>query len=90
MSSIASVIFVDVLYDVNYLKSKFNKLKNNIINLNLDISNLNSKYSQLGKTLNDINKEIILTKNKNKNSTVLNQQDQKRLIEIKNELKKIQ
>ena len=79
----------DVLYDVNYIKSKFNKLKNNIINMNLDISNLNSEYSQLGKILNDINKEIILTKNKNKNSTVLNQKDQKRLIEIKNELKKI-
>ena len=79
----------DVLYDVNYIKSKFNKLKNNIINLNLDISNLNSEYSSLDKNLIEIKKEIILTKDKNKKSTVLNQQDQKRSIEIKNELKKI-
>ena len=79
----------DVLYDVNYIKSKFNKLKNNIINLNLDISNLNSEYSSLDKNLIEIKKEIIITKDKNKKSTVLNQQDQKRSIEIKNELKKI-
>ena len=79
----------DVLYDVNYIKSKFNKLKNNIIKMNLDISNLNSEYSKLDKNLFEINKEIVLAKNKNKKSTVLNQQDQIRLIEIKNELKKI-
>ena len=79
----------DVLYDVNYLKSKFNKLKNNTIKMNLDISNLNSEYSKLDKNLFEINKEIVLAKNKNKKSTVLNQEDQKRLIEINNELKKI-
>ena len=77
----------DVLLDVNCIKAKFNKLKNNIINMNLNISNLNTEYSNLNKNLNEINKEIISVKNKK--NTFFNQQDQKRLIEIKNELKKI-
>ena len=77
----------DLLVDVNYIKAKFNKLKNNIINMNLDISNLNSEYSNLNRKLNEINQEIISVKNKK--NTFFNQQDQKRIIEIKNELKKI-
>ena len=77
----------DVLVDVNYINAKFNKLKNSIINMNLNISNLNSEYSNLNKNLNEINQEIISLKNKK--NTFFNQQDQKRLIEIKNELKKI-
>ena len=77
----------DVLLDVNYIKTKFNKLKSNIINKNLDISNLNSEYSNLNKKLVEIKQEIIQTQNKKK--TFLNQKDQKRLIVIKNELKKL-
>ena len=77
----------DVLVDVNFIKAKFNKLKNNIINMNLNLSNLNSEYSKLDKDLHQVKQEIILTKNKKK--TILNQRDQKRSIEIKNELKKL-
>jgi hypothetical protein len=77
----------DVLLDVNNLKFKFNQLKNSIINMNLNISILNSEYSKLNKKLNDIKSEIIKTKNR-KNSA-FNQNDQKRIIEIKKELKEI-
>ena len=77
----------DVLQDVSDIKTKFHRLKNNIMNLNVNISILNNEKSKLDKKLTDINKEIIKTKNKNNN--ILNQHDQKRLIEKKNELKKI-
>ena len=77
----------DVLLDVDFIKSKFNKLKNNIINKNLNISKLNSDYTKLKKNLNDVKKRIIIIQQKN--NTIFSQQDQKRLIEIKNELKKI-
>ena len=77
----------DVLLDVDFIKTKFNKLKNNIINKNLNISKLNSDYSKLEKNLNDVKKKIIIIQKKN--NTIFSQQDQKRLIEIKNELKKI-
>ena len=77
----------DVLLDVNYIKSKFNKLKNNIINMNLNISNLNSEYSNLNKKLIEVKQEIIVIQNKK--NAFLNQKDQKRLIEIQNELKKL-
>ena len=77
----------DVLLDVDFIKSKFNKLKNNIINKNLNISKLNSDYTKLEKNLNDVKKRIIIIQQKN--NTIFSQQDQKRLIEIKNELKKI-
>ena len=77
----------DVLLDVNSINARFNNLKNKIIKLNQDISNLNSEYSNLNRKLNEINQEIISVKNKK--NTFFNQQDQKRIIEIKNELKKI-
>ena len=77
----------DVLLDVNNLKFKFNKLKNDTIIKNLNISDLNNEYSKLNKKLNDIRNEIILTKNKK--NTVFNQNDQERLMEIKNEINKI-
>ena len=77
----------DVLLDVNNIKFKFNKLKNDTITKNLNISDLNNEYSKLSKKLNDIRNEIILTKNKK--NTALNQNDQERLMEIKNEINRI-
>ena len=76
----------DVLVDVNSIKAKFNNLKNNIINLNQKISNLNSEHSNLNNELKDIQKHII--SNKNKKYYFFNEEEQNRIIEIKNELKK--
>ena len=79
----------DVLLDVNYLKYKFNKLKNNIVNMNLNISDLNSEYSKLNQKLEDIKNDIIKTRNRKKKNTGFNQNEQKRIMEIKKEMKEI-
>ena len=76
----------DVLVDVNHIKSKFNNLKNNIISLNQDISNLNGEYSQYKNELTYIEKQIELNKNK---QNIFNEEEQTKIIEIKNNLKKI-
>ena len=76
----------DVLVDVNHIKSKFNNLKNSIISLNKDISNLNGEYSQYKNELMNIEKHIALNKNK---INIFNEEEQNKIIEIKNNLKKI-
>ena len=76
----------DVLVDVNKIKSKFNNLKNSIISLNKDISNLNGEYSQFKNELMNIEKQIVLNKNK---KNIFNEEEQNKIIEIKNNLKKI-
>ena len=76
----------DVLVDVNHIKSKFNNLKNSIIGLNKDISNLNGEYSQYKNELMSIEKQIALNKNK---INIFNEEEQNKIIEIKNNLKKI-
>ena len=77
----------DVLVDANHIKSKFNNLKNNIISLNKEISDLNSEYSQYKNELMNIEKNIVLNKNK---KNIFNEEEQNKIIEIKNNLKKLE
>ena len=79
----------DLLVDVNNIKSKFNRLKNYIINININISNLNSECSKIDRDIREVNQEISAINKRNKSNNILNQEDQKRSIEINNEIKKL-
>ena len=77
----------DVLLDVSNIKSDFNRLKNRIVDTNKKISYLNSDYSKFCLQLQGINNDIIIEENKRK--TTYQKDDQKRVEEIRNELKGI-
>ena len=76
----------DVLLDVNSINARFNNLKNKIIKLNQDISNLNSIYSQLNKKYIDIQKQIL--SNKTRKNNKFKEEEQNKIIQLKNLSKK--
>ena len=76
----------DVLLDVNSINARFNNLKNKIIKLNQDISDLNSIYSMLNKNLNSIQKQILCNNRTKEN--LFNEDEQNKIIQIKNLVKK--
>ena len=76
----------DVLLDVNSINARFNNLKNKIIKLNQDISDLNSIYSILNKNLDSIRKQILCNNRTKEN--LFNEEEQNKIIQIKNLVKK--
>ena len=76
----------DVLLDVNSINARFNNLKNKIIKLNQDISDLNSIYSMLNKNLDSIQKQILCNNRTREN--LFNEDEQNKIIQIKNLVKK--
>ena len=76
----------DVLLDVNSINARFNNLKNKIIKLNQDISDLNSVYSMLNKNLDSIQKQILCNNRTKEN--LFNEDEQNKIIQIKNLAKK--
>ena len=77
----------DVLLDVGYIKHNFNKLRNRTIEVNKEITELNTEYGKLCAQLEKIKQDTI--KEEEKKKRTFKREDSDRVVEIREELKKL-
>ena len=77
----------DVLLDVGYIKHNFNKLRNRTIEVNKEITELNTEYVKLCAQLEKIKQDTI--KEEEKKKRTFKREDSDRVVEIREELKKL-